>query len=90
ATDTLGRWGGEEFLVLCPGTGCMGAAMLAQKMRAAIEEGTQDGELTLTCSFGWALARGDDSPAKLVSRADEGMYLAKNRGRNRVESVEPA
>ncbi|HAE20699.1 MAG TPA: hypothetical protein DCG47_00020, partial [Spirochaetaceae bacterium] len=46
ATDTLGRWGGEEFLVLCPGTGCMGAAMLAQKMRAAIEEGTQDGELT--------------------------------------------
>ncbi len=90
ATDTLGRWGGEEFLVLCPDTGGAGAALLAQKMRSAIEEGTRGGELSLSCSFGWAVARADDGPAKLVGRADEGMYLAKKRGRNRVESVEPA
>jgi diguanylate cyclase (GGDEF)-like protein len=90
ATDTLGRWGGEEFLVLCPDTGGAGAAKLAQKMRAAIEEGTRGGELALTCSFGWSLAQSDDSPAKLVGRADEGMYRAKSKGRNRVETVEPA
>ncbi|TFG85172.1 MAG: sensor domain-containing diguanylate cyclase [Spirochaetales bacterium] len=87
-TDRVGRWGGEEFVVLCPETGAEGASILAEKLRTRIAKGSAESGLPMTCSVGWAVLAKDDTPTRLISRADSGMYLAKRRGRNRVETME--
>ena len=90
-TDVCGRWGGEEFLVALPGVGAEGAREAAERLRLALERECADGEPPLTASFGaTAFVRGD-SVESLVRRADEALYEAKRRGRNRVELlVSPA
>lgn len=87
-TDTAGRWGGEEFLVICPGTDALGVATLAEKLRANLEENSRGQGLALTASFGWSVAQAEDSPSRLVSRADKGLYQAKQAGRNCVKTVD--
>ena len=82
--DTLGRWGGEEFLLVCPGTGLEGARVLAEKLRAGLEELDFRLERKITCSFGIAEYRSGESPDKLFIRVDEALYRAKDAGRNRV------
>lgn len=82
--DQLGRWGGEEFLVLVPGTGLDGVIELAERMRARVEAtdfGLQD---PVTMSLGVAEWLPGDSFKSLVVRADRAMYRAKEAGRNRV------
>ncbi len=83
--DTLGRWGGEEFLLICPGTGLEGVRVLAEKLRAGIEELDFPVDRKITCSFGIAEYRKNESPDKLFIRVDEALYRAKDAGRNRVE-----
>jgi len=84
-TDVLGRWGGEEFMVICPNTNTLGAAALAEHLREAISR--QD--ITLvgrkTCSFGVAEWDGKESLDTWAARADAALYRAKENGRNRVE-----
>ncbi len=87
STDICGRWGGEEFMVICPHTDLKGALSLAEHLRASIARQTFAHVKTQTGSFGVAQFRNGDSEADLISRADRAMYLAKERGRNRVESV---
>ncbi len=83
--DTSGRWGGEEFMVLCPETDTGGAARLAENLRRTIE-GTRLPKVgTLTCSFGVAVFRGEDTGETVVGRAEEALARAKAAGRNRVE-----
>lgn len=84
--DILGRWGGEEFLILLPSTALEGAVQLAEKLRVAIEvyDFTTVGKRT--SSFGVATyAKGDDTKT-VVGRADEALYRAKANGRNMVDS----
>lgn len=84
--DILGRWGGEEFLILLPSTTLEGAIQLAEKLRVAIEvyDFTTVGKRT--SSFGVATyAKGDDTKT-VVGRADEALYRAKANGRNMVDS----
>lgn len=83
--DVVGRWGGEEFLVIVPNQGIQGAARLAEKLRAGTESCEVAGVGRQTCSFGVAQFITTDQPAKLVARADEALYAAKRAGRNRVE-----
>ena len=86
--DTLGRFGGEKFLVLLPGTDVNGARETAERMRVALEAAPLrvDGmPVTLTASFGVALLGAGESTASLLHRADAAMYQAKGHGRNRVE-----
>jgi diguanylate cyclase (GGDEF)-like protein len=86
--DTLGRMGGEEFLVLLPGTPVTGAREAADRMRVALEAAPMwvaGASVTLTASFGVALLGAGESPASLLQRADAAMYQAKRNGRNRVE-----
>jgi len=91
-SDILARWGGEEFALLAPGTDGAAALRTAEKLRAAIEAldpegiGGVDG-IGVTCSFGVTQFSQDDSAEDFVGRADEALYLAKIRGRNRVEMV---
>jgi len=87
-SDVLGRWGGEEFLLLCPETDESGAISLAEQLRAAIEAARFPALGRVTASFGVAAWRPADDGKALLRRADEALYRAKEKGRNRVEAGE--
>jgi len=86
AVDTLGRWGGEEFVALLPQTGGAEAEALAERLRAAVATHAFTGAgLHLTCSLGVATYPADAADrAGLVAAADAAMYAAKRLGRNQV------
>jgi diguanylate cyclase (GGDEF)-like protein len=87
--DSVGRWGGEEFLVICPQTDLDGAAALAEQLRLRVA-GAEFPEVGhKTCSLGVATLARDESVATLLARADAALYRAKQAGRNRVEQGIP-
>jgi len=90
--DAVGRYGGEEFLMVLPGCELPGGLILAERIRDAI--GTEcfqagDTEIRLTCSLGLACAIPPAMPQAddLVREADAALYRAKRQGRNRVEAA---
>jgi len=83
--DTVGRWGGEEFLIICPGTTVSGARTLAEKLRKSLEVHDFPVVGNCTCSLGISAYQWDDQAEDIVIRADQAMYRAKEKGRNRVE-----
>lgn len=87
ATDVAGRWGGEEFMLVCPETGPTGVLALAEQLRASIEATRFPGVERVTASFGVSHYRPGDSVETVTKRADEALYRAKEHGRNRVESA---
>jgi diguanylate cyclase (GGDEF)-like protein len=84
-TDLLARWGGEEFVILAPGSDGEMASQAAEKLRKAVEQIKFDEIGTVTCSFGVAQYVYGDTAESLTSRADNALYRAKLNGRNRVE-----
>jgi len=89
AVDTVARFGGEEFAVLMPETNKLGAAVLAERIRSAIEKETIviDGRtIPVTASLGIATLAAEqvESIDQMLSIADRRLYLAKNSGRNRI------
>ena len=86
--DCLARWGGEEFLVLLPGSSGADALALAERLCGRIRSlplASEAGRLTLTVSVGVAEWHGPrDSITELLRRADAALYLAKHEGRDRV------
>ena len=92
ASDVLGRYGGEEFMVLLPGTDLHGAAQLAEQLRQAVQAAPcewQGQRIPFTVSIG--VAASADTPADpsrtseaLLQAADQALYRAKDDGRNRV------
>jgi len=89
-SDTAGRIGGEEFLVVLPETKCHEARNVAEGLRKAIQAQSlalSDGQvLQVTCSLGVSEIHGGDTDGgALLARADVGLYCAKRAGRNRVE-----
>jgi diguanylate cyclase (GGDEF)-like protein len=85
ATDSLARWGGEEFVVLSPGVTVKGEAELAERLRAAAAAHDHASVGTVTGSLGVAQHRPGETPDELFARADEALYRAKEGGRGRVE-----
>jgi diguanylate cyclase (GGDEF)-like protein len=83
--DVFARWGGEEFAVLLPYTTVEGAVNLAERLRHKIQMHPFGVVNALTCSFGAALFRTEENDDAFVRRADEALYEAKKKGRNRVE-----
>ncbi|OLE12564.1 MAG: hypothetical protein AUG89_07205 [Acidobacteria bacterium 13_1_20CM_4_56_7] len=86
--DLIGRYGGEEFLVIAPGCDLALTQKLAERIRDAVSgEGVDLGNdnVTLTVSVGLTLGTADSDPEFLVAVADAAMYQAKRNGRNRVE-----
>lgn len=85
STDIVGRWGGEEFLIILPDTEVKGAVILAEKLRAIIAETNFEQVGNLTASFGVAAYQKDLLMATIISRAYAARSQAKEKGRNRVE-----
>jgi diguanylate cyclase (GGDEF)-like protein len=86
STDMLVRWGGEEFLLLCPATNVLEAAAAAEKLRQLVEDGAWPHGIRVTSSFGVAERFPDEDIADVIARADGELYSAKQSGRNRVHT----
>lgn len=88
ATDTLGRWGGEEFVAILPDVHDIETLQIpADKVRNLVQHSRLDvngSHLTVTLSVGGTLLHPDDTPETVIQRADQLMYQCKQTGRNRV------
>ena len=88
AHDRLGRYGGEEFMIVVPAVDQIGLCELAERIRAAVDAEpfhAEVNEIQVTLSIGAAIAKpGDRSSTKAIATADEALYKAKNLGRNRM------
>ncbi|MDY0327686.1 MAG: diguanylate cyclase [Arcobacteraceae bacterium] len=83
-SDMFGRYGGEEFLIICPETNKDEAVIVAEKVRHAIEEFTFEIVGKKTISLGIAEFKDDDTLEVLVKNADVALYSSKENGRNQV------
>lgn len=87
-TDTFGRYGGEEFVMILPETDLQGALVLAERLRQAVSKDpvvVDDVEIAVTASFGVAqLTEETTTLQQLINRADQALYRAKESGRNCV------
>jgi len=84
--DVLGRWGGEEFLIIMPRTDLAGALAVGERVRAAVQDRIVpygDNQIAVTISGGCASGP-PHNPEELVREADEALYAAKAGGRNRI------
>ncbi len=85
--EALGKYGGEEFLILLPLCTLSIAIRRAEELRVAVQAATvpiSGREVAVTCSFGVAAFEPGSSVEELIGKADEALYVAKNRGRNCV------
>ncbi|MBC7336245.1 MAG: GGDEF domain-containing protein, partial [Clostridia bacterium] len=85
-TDIACRHGGEEFLIILPGTGNENAVKVAQRILKSLREYPFP-HRRITASIGVATSEGDDSVDSLLARADKACYTAKKLGKSRVYSV---
>jgi diguanylate cyclase (GGDEF)-like protein/PAS domain S-box-containing protein len=93
--DIVARFGGEEFAMILPESDAAAAKAVAEKCRRLLfdqmipHDGTDNGEwLTVSIGVGSTVPGGDDDPQSFIEEVDKRLYLAKQRGRNRVEAVE--
>jgi diguanylate cyclase len=84
ASDTVARWGGEEFLLLAPETSGEDARRLAEMIRQHVDANALADRYRITLSLGVASYRPGDTVQSVVARADAALYLAKRGGRNQV------
>ncbi len=82
-TDLLGRWGGEEFMIVAPHADEATLLRLAEKLRSAVAEHAFSEASRVTTSIGASVYHPGDSPDSLVKRADDALYQSKQAGRNR-------
>jgi polar amino acid transport system substrate-binding protein len=83
-TDYVGRWGGEEFLLIFPRTQITNAKIVSEKLRKIVEEYDFFNKIKVTASFGIYECK-DENPTKCLSKADKALYEAKNSNRNCVK-----
>lgn len=86
-TDSLARWGGEEFMVLLPETRLEEATALAERLRTAFAEPVDPQLPLISLSLGVTEYRPGETTEELTRRLDQALYRAKNAGRNRVERI---
>lgn len=87
--DSFARWGGEEFILICPNLSDLKTLKIAEKLRKMLEQHDFNGALKVTGSFGVGHYKaGGFSFDELFKRVDTALYQAKHEGRNRVISVE--
>ena len=85
--DHIGRWGGEEFLIILPETNFSQAQKVAEKLKDAVASYCFEDIPPQTASFGVATYAKGDKANTLLARADKALYMAKSDGRNNVKAV---
>jgi diguanylate cyclase (GGDEF)-like protein len=85
---TAGRWGGEEFFIILPGTGSDTAMDIAEDLRKKVEDHTFPEVEHLTISLGVITAEGDLRDTDVFTNVDKALYAAKEGGRNRIVKAE--
>ena len=83
-TDFVGRFGGEEFVIICPESNIENTAELMERFRLIIEKYNFGEVKNNTASFGITIFKKGDNLDSIIKRADEALYEAKNSGRNRI------
>jgi len=87
-TDIIGRWGGEEFLIIVPAAANeIVGVEVAEKIRKSFLASQELQKYAVTASIGVAEVNHSDNFNSIVKRADDALYKAKNNGRNRVEKI---
>ncbi len=84
SVDTVGRWGGDEFMLICPETSLNCARTIAEKIRLLVCNCQFPEVGTRTVSIGFACFMDDDTLESLLERADKALYMAKKNGKNKV------
>lgn len=84
-SDIIGRWGGEEFLILCYNTSIEAAGILAEKLRSAVASINFEEGFSVTASFGVTEVSPEHSISSILLEADNLLYKAKENGRNMVQ-----
>lgn len=88
SADFVARFGGEEFFIILPETDRAGAELLAERIRVAMQAKKIEGvPYPVTASFGLTEVLKNDALERIVQRADQALYQAKEAGRNRVVSI---
>ncbi len=85
-SDYFGRWGGEEFVMVCPETRLDGALALAENLRSSVQKQNFVNGLVVTISLGVCEFKSGATLKETLVKVDQKMYLAKEKGRNRIES----
>lgn len=85
-TDFVSRYGGEEFMIICPESDLQGIYKLMENIRINIEDHPFEDIGKQTASFGITMFKKGDKPESIIARADKALYKAKNSGRNKIES----
>ncbi|WP_027849644.1 ABC transporter substrate-binding protein [Marinospirillum minutulum] len=86
STDMFGRWGGEEFLLICPETNKQQACLVVEKIRLALEKQLFEEGIKQTVSAGVVEAKQGITVDNMLSLVDQKLYLAKEAGRNKIMS----
>ncbi len=87
SSDSLSRWGGDEFVIILPNQNAQNAQLLADKLRGLVEKQLFKKAGTITSSFGVTEFRLNESVDTLIGRLDSALYQAKAQGRNKVISI---
>ncbi len=83
-TDVVGRWGGEEFIIVCENTNLDGSKILAEHLRDIVYKTNFEKVGNITISLGIAEFKENDTISSVFKRADNRLYIAKTTGKNRV------
>lgn len=83
-SDTIARWGGDEFVLLLPNVSLQNAVLLLDRVKAAVNQLTIEGSVSVSCSFGVVQMGPESTYAELLSQADALMYRAKQAGKGRI------
>ncbi|MGM0451349.1 MAG: GGDEF domain-containing protein, partial [Pseudomonadota bacterium] len=87
STDTLGRWGGEEFFVILPDTDIEGAQQVAETLRESMASCVHVDGTPVTVSIGVTGYTREEGLKAFIQRADDILYQAKHSGRNQVALI---
>jgi diguanylate cyclase (GGDEF)-like protein len=87
--DVIGRWGGEEFMLICQGSDAEGAYQLAEKLRQKVAQYSVESEYAISASFGVGEPVAELTLTQFLRQVDLALYEAKRKGRNRTELAQP-